>query len=71
VKERVGEFEVEIVNLEKRIEERGNRQDEPERITKELAVVQRFLSTANSLSQAEVVRALEALNKKIFWLTSI
>jgi anion-transporting ArsA/GET3 family ATPase len=71
VKERVGEFEAEIANLEKRIEERGNRRNELERVTKELAVAQRFLSTADSLSQAEVVRAMEALNEEIFQLTSV
>ncbi|KXN86016.1 hypothetical protein AN958_10573 [Leucoagaricus sp. SymC.cos] len=38
---------------------------------KELAVAQRFLLAADRLSQAEVVRAMEALNQEIFRLSSI
>ncbi|KAF7782864.1 hypothetical protein Agabi119p4_2240 [Agaricus bisporus var. burnettii] len=48
-----------------------NEVKEYERITKELAVAQKFLSTADSLSQADVVQAAESLNEEIFQLTSI
>ncbi|KXN81266.1 hypothetical protein AN958_05544 [Leucoagaricus sp. SymC.cos] len=42
-----------------------------EQVTKELALAQRFLSTVDTVSEADVVRALEALNEEIFQLTSM
>ncbi|KXN92815.1 hypothetical protein AN958_05792 [Leucoagaricus sp. SymC.cos] len=42
-----------------------------EQVTKELALAQRFLSTVDTVSEADVVRALEALNEEIFQLTSV
>lgn len=66
-------LESEIEQLQQKFTERERRRNNGElkKLTKELAVAQRFLSTADSLSQAEVVRALEALNEEIFQLTSI
>ncbi|KAF5354847.1 hypothetical protein D9756_005588 [Leucocoprinus leucothites] len=69
--ENVKGLDTDIEKVQQRLNERVNRREELERVTKELAVAQRFLSTADSLSQAEVVRALEALNEEIFQLTSI
>ncbi|KAF9444308.1 hypothetical protein P691DRAFT_350392 [Macrolepiota fuliginosa MF-IS2] len=53
------------------VREERRKQEELKRITNELAIAQRFLSTADSMSQAEVIRAMEALNEEIFQLTSI
>lgn len=71
LQDKVRELNAEIAKMEQRLNQRASRREESERVTKELAVAQRFLSTADSLSQAEVVRATEALNEEIFQLTSI
>lgn len=70
---RFRELEEDIQTTKEKLEARERRRhgEELKRITNELAVAQRFLSTADSLSQAEVVRAMEALNEEIFQLTSI
>jgi hypothetical protein len=61
-----------IINeTQERLNKRETRRQDLKEITQELAVAQRFLTTADSISQAEVVRALEALNEEIFQLTSI
>ncbi|KXN86014.1 hypothetical protein AN958_10571 [Leucoagaricus sp. SymC.cos] len=71
LKDRFEELEAEIETIEKKLSQRESQREELKQITKELAVAQRFLSTADSLSQAEVVRAMETLNEEIFQLTSI
>lgn len=60
-----------IETMEQKLSKREGQREELERITKELAIAQKFLSTADSLSQAEIVRAMESLNEEIFQLTSI
>lgn len=65
------ELEKEIKRMERKLQDRENQREGLKDVTKQLAVAQRFLSTADSLSQAEAVRAMEALNEEIFQLTSI
>lgn len=62
------ELKAEQVDIRRKQEIRAQ---DYERITKELAVAQKFLSTADSLSQTDVVRAAEDINEEIFQLTSI
>ncbi|KAJ3568181.1 hypothetical protein NP233_g5881 [Leucocoprinus birnbaumii] len=69
--DRCKELDDEIQEMRGKLERRNIQRKELKGITEELAVAQRFLSTADSLSQAEVVRAMEALNEEIFQLTSI
>jgi len=71
LEDKVKELDAEITKVQQTLNQRASRREESKRVTKELAVAQRFLSTADSLSQAEVVRAMEALNEEIFQLTSI
>jgi len=71
LKDKVRELSAEITKVEQKLNQRASRREESKRVTKELAVAQKFLSTADSLSQAEVIRAMEALNEEIFQLTSI
>jgi len=71
LKDMVRELNAEITKVKQRLNQRASQREESKRVTKELAVAQKFLSTADSLSQAEVVRAMEALNEEIFQLTSI
>lgn len=71
LEERSTELEEEIKRMKEKLLDREDRRDELRRITRKLAVAQRFLSTADSLSQAEVIRAMEGLNEEIFQLTSI
>ncbi|XP_006460482.1 hypothetical protein AGABI2DRAFT_192179, partial [Agaricus bisporus var. bisporus H97] len=68
---RRSEIHVEIRAVKDRLDERDLRRQELKRITEELNIAQRFLSTADGLSQTEVVRAMESLNEEIFQLTSI
>jgi hypothetical protein len=65
---RLDELNSELVDTKRKQESQAK---DYERITKELAVAQKFLSTADSLSQTDVVRAAEDLNEEIFQLTSI
>ncbi|KAF5356747.1 hypothetical protein D9756_006682 [Leucocoprinus leucothites] len=69
--ERQRELEENIKETRMRLRRRETQRENLKGITEELAVAQRFLSTADSLSQAEVVRAMEALNEEILQLTSI
>ncbi|KAF7782861.1 hypothetical protein Agabi119p4_2237 [Agaricus bisporus var. burnettii] len=68
---RYSEIQFEIRAVKDRLDERDLRRQELKGITEELNIAQRFLSTADGLSQTEVVRAMESLNEEIFQLTSI
>jgi len=57
--------------VKRKLEQREEDRVHWRRVTKRLTVSQKFLSTADSLSQGEVVQAMEALNEEIFQLTSI
>jgi hypothetical protein len=68
---RYSEIKFEITSVKDRLGVREARRRELEEITGELDIAQRFLCTADGLSQTEVVRATESLNEEIFQLTSI
>jgi len=61
----------EITETSRRREKRMAQRADLKKITGELAVSQRFLSTADSLSEAEIIRDMEALNEEIFQLAAI
>jgi len=69
--ERYQELHQEITETRKRREKRKIQRTNLKKITSELAVSQRFLSTADSLSEAEIIRDMEALNEEIFQLAAI
>jgi len=69
--ERYRELDQEITETKQRLKRRRAQRVDLKKITGELAVAQRFLSTADSLSEAEVIRDMEALNEEIFQLAAI
>jgi len=69
--EKYQELDQEIAQTSNRREKRIIQRADLKKITGELAVSQRFLSTADSLSEAEIVRDMEALNEEIFQLAAI
>jgi len=71
LKEKDQELDREIAETSNRMEKRIIQRADLKKITDELAVSQRFLSTADSLSEAEIIRDVEALNEEIFQLAAI
>jgi len=69
--EKYKELDREIAEASNRMEKRMIQRADLKEITGELAVSQRFLSTADSLSEAEIIRDMEALNEEIFQLAAI
>ena len=71
LKEKDQELDREIAETSNRMEKRIIQRADLKKITDELAVSQRFLSMADSLSEAEIIRDMEALNEEIFQLAAI
>lgn len=65
------ELRKEISHLDKKLKDREGQRRKLREISKELELAQKFLSTADSLSQADAVREMERLNEEILQLTSI
>ncbi|EKM81361.1 hypothetical protein AGABI1DRAFT_113016 [Agaricus bisporus var. burnettii JB137-S8] len=65
------ELRKEISHLDKKLKDRESQRRKLREISKELELAQKFLSTADSLSQADAVREMERLNEEILQLTSI
>jgi hypothetical protein len=65
------ELREEISHLDKKLKDRESQRRVFKETSKELGLAQKFLCTADSLSQGEAVREMERLNDEILQLTSI
>jgi hypothetical protein len=69
--EKYDELGEKVEEVRVKLKRRTREREELKGITQELAVAEKFLTTADRVSQAEVIRAMEALNGEIYQLTSI